>query len=69
MKHVAVVGGANLDVKARSTAPLVAGTSNPGRTCLAPAAWAATWPRTWPGSGPRCGWCPRSATTRSASSS
>ncbi|WP_231123583.1 carbohydrate kinase family protein [Nocardioides sambongensis] len=33
---VLVVGGANMDVKARSAAPLVAATSNPGRTHLSP---------------------------------
>ncbi|GAA1952204.1 PfkB family carbohydrate kinase [Nocardioides panacihumi] len=31
---VVVLGGANVDLKARSAAPLVAGTSNPGTTCL-----------------------------------
>lgn len=31
-----VVGGANLDVKARSSAALVPGTSNPGRTRISP---------------------------------
>lgn len=33
---VVVVGGANLDIKARSTAPVVAATSNPGTTAIAP---------------------------------
>jgi pseudouridine kinase len=33
---VTVVGGANIDVKARSTARAVPGTSNPGRASLAP---------------------------------
>ncbi|GAB2672194.1 PfkB family carbohydrate kinase [Thalassiella azotivora] len=33
---VVVVGGSNLDVKARTTAPLRQGTSNPGRASMAP---------------------------------
>ncbi|MFT4286693.1 carbohydrate kinase family protein [Nocardioides sp.] len=33
---VLVVGGANMDLKARSLAPIVAATSNPGATTLAP---------------------------------
>lgn len=34
--YVVVVGGANMDLKARSTAPLVAGTSNPGSARMSP---------------------------------
>ena len=33
---VVVVGGTNMDVVARTTAPLVAATSNPGRTRISP---------------------------------
>ncbi|GAB7003672.1 PfkB family carbohydrate kinase [Nocardioides sp. AN3] len=33
---VVVVGGANIDLKARSRAPVVPGTSNPGRATLSP---------------------------------
>lgn len=33
---VVVLGGANVDLKARSHAPVVAATSNPGTTCLSP---------------------------------
>lgn len=33
---VVVVGGANMDVKARSTAPVVTGTSNPGAASVSP---------------------------------
>lgn len=34
--HVVVVGGINADLKARTTAPLVPGTSNPGTATLSP---------------------------------
>ncbi|MEC9051138.1 MAG: PfkB family carbohydrate kinase [Actinomycetota bacterium] len=34
--HVVVVGGINADLKARTTAPLVPGTSNPGTATLTP---------------------------------
>lgn len=33
---VVVIGGANMDLKARSHAPILQGTSNPGRSVLAP---------------------------------
>ncbi|UMG91431.1 carbohydrate kinase family protein [Nocardioides sp. TF02-7] len=36
MSGVVVVGGVNVDLKARSTDPLVDGTSNPGHTVLSP---------------------------------
>ena len=35
-RHVVVVGGINADLKARTTAPLVPGTSNPGTATLSP---------------------------------
>ncbi len=36
MTYVVVIGGANVDVKARSAVPIVRGTSNPGHTVTSP---------------------------------
>lgn len=46
---VVVVGGANLDIKARSAATAIPRTSNPGTPPRRRAVWRATSRRTWPG--------------------
>ena len=52
--RVVVVGGANVDVKARTIQAAVPGTSNPGVTAQAPGAWRGMSRRIWRG------WaCPR----------